>query len=140
MARYDDHRANVFLVLWTLAVAATTVCLLFYLGVRVESIDLGYRLGESQAELSRLREVERVLSLELAAHETPERVDLVGRTLFAMEEPSPDRVFSAGAEPTVGPNEEPDSPAADSESGPKPKPAGLAHASSAAAAPRGPAP
>jgi len=135
MARYDDHRANVFLVLWTLAVGATTVCLLFYLGVRVESIDLGYQLGESQAELSRLREVERVLSLELAAHETPERVDLIGRTLFAMEEPSPDRVFSAGTEPTVGPTEEPDGPAA-----PRLKPAGIAQASSAAASSRGPVP
>ena len=56
MARYDDQRANTFLVLWTLAVAATAVCLLFYLGVRVETIQLGYGLGESQAELSRLRD------------------------------------------------------------------------------------
>ena len=101
MARYDDKRANVFLALWTLAVTATTASLLFYLGVRVESIELGYRLGESQAELARLREVERVLQLEQSAHETPERVDLVGRTLFGMEEPSADRVLSGGADPAV---------------------------------------
>jgi hypothetical protein len=102
MARYDDQRANVFLVVWTLCVAASTVCLLFYLGVRVESIQLGYELGRSQAELARLREVERVLELELSAHQTPERIDLVGRTLFGMEEPSPERVFSAGEDPVVG--------------------------------------
>ncbi|HSC85820.1 MAG TPA: hypothetical protein VLC09_01060 [Polyangiaceae bacterium] len=102
MARYDDQRANVFLVLWTLSVAATAVCLLFYLGVRVESIQLGYELGKSQAELSRLREVERVLELELSSSETPERVDLVGRSLFGMQEPGPERVYPAGADPEPG--------------------------------------
>jgi len=105
MARYDDKRANVFLVLWTLAVTATTASLLFYLGVRVESVELGYRLGESQAELARLREVERVLQLEQSAHETPERIDLIGRTLFGMEEPSAERVMSAGPDPAVGSDE-----------------------------------
>lgn len=106
MARYDDRRANVFLILWTLAVAATTVAFLFYLGVRVQSISLGYELGHAQGELARLREVERVLELELSSHETPERIDLVGRTLFGMEEPVPERVFHAGEDPRVGSSRE----------------------------------
>lgn len=99
MARYDDQRSNVFLILWTLAVAATTICFLVYLSVRAQSFELGYELGRSQAEMSRLREVERVLALELSAQETPERVDLIGRSLFGMEEPEASRIFSAGEEP-----------------------------------------
>ena len=106
MAKYDDRRANVFLTLWTLAVAAAAVSLLFYLGVRVRSIELGYELGRAQAELARLREVERVLELERSAQETPERVDLVGRTLFGMEEPAPERIFSAGEDPSVATDRE----------------------------------
>lgn len=102
MTKYDDRRSNVFLILWTLAVIATTSSFLFYLAVRVERIEHGYQLGRAYGEVARLREVERVLELEQAAHNTPERVDLVARTLFVMEEPDPSRVFSAGKDPVVG--------------------------------------
>ncbi len=102
MTKYDDKRANAFLTLWTLAVMATTACFLFYLAVRVETVEDGYELGKAYGELSRMRETERVLELERAAHNTPERVDLIGRTLFFMEEPEAARVFSAGPDPAVG--------------------------------------
>lgn len=102
MTKYDDRRANAFLILWTLAVAATTASFLFYLAVRVESMEHGYELGRVYGELSRLREVERVLELEEASLNTPERVDMVGRTLFLMEEPAADRVIFAGKDPQVG--------------------------------------
>jgi cell division protein FtsL len=108
VARLDDKRDNVFLVLWTLSVLATTLLFLFYLGVRVRTIELGYELGKAQADLARLREVERVLELELSAHETPERIDLVSRTLFGMEEPAPERIISAGPEPEVATDRESD--------------------------------
>lgn len=110
MTKYDDRRANAFLTLWTLAVIATTACFLFYLAVRVETVDHGYELGSAYGKVARLREVERVLELEQAAHNTPERIDFVGRTLFVMEEPDPERVFSAGKDPVVGSDAE-DSPA-----------------------------
>jgi cell division protein FtsL len=96
MTKYDDRRDNVFLLLWTLAVAGTATALLLYLGVRVRSIELGYDLGRAQAELSKQREIERVLSLERAALETPERVDLVSRTLLGMDDVTPDRIVLAG--------------------------------------------
>lgn len=105
MARYDDRRANMFLALWTLAVVATASAFLFYLAVRVQTVDTGYELGRAHGEVARLREVERVLELELSAHETPERVDLISRTLFGMEEPAPERVFSAGSDPVVEPSD-----------------------------------
>lgn len=106
MTKYDDRRANAFLVLWTLAVIATTASFLFYLAVRVERIEHGYQLGKAYGEVARLREIERVLELERAAHNTPERVDMIGRTLFLMEEPPPERVFPAGKDPEVGSDEE----------------------------------
>ncbi len=106
MARYDDRRSNVFLLLWTLAVIASTLSFLFYLGVRVRTIELGYELGRAQAELARRREVERVLLLERAAHETPERIDLIARTLLGMEEASTDRIIEAGVLPEAELDEE----------------------------------
>jgi len=89
-----------FLTLWTLAVIAATAAFVLYLGLRVRSVQLGYELGRSHAKVSRLREVKRVLELELASHKTPERVELVARTLLGMKEPTPDRILSAGKEPT----------------------------------------
>lgn len=102
MTKYDDRRSNTFLVLWTLAVIATTCAFLFYLTVRVETMKHGYALGKAYGELSRIREAERVLELERAAHNTPERIDLIGRTLFFMEEPDVSRLFDAGADPELG--------------------------------------
>jgi cell division protein FtsL len=91
-----------FLALWTLAVAAVTAAFVLYLALRVRSVELGYELGRAHARLARLREVKRVLELELNSHKTPERVDLVARTLLGMGQPTPDRIFSAGKHPVTG--------------------------------------
>ncbi len=92
-------RSRSFLALWTLAVVAATSAFVFSLALRVRSIELGYELGQSHARVARLREVKRVLELELASYKTPERVDFVARSLLGMSEPSPDRVLSAGPRP-----------------------------------------
>lgn len=102
MTKYDDRRANTFLVLWTLAVIATTCSFLVYLGVRVETIQRGYELGRAYGDLARLREIERVLELERASLNTPERLDLIARSLFFMEEADVSRVLDAGPDPSVG--------------------------------------
>jgi cell division protein FtsL len=88
-----------FLVLWTLAVAAATAAFVLQLSLRVRSVELGYELGRTHAHIARLREVRRVLELELSSHKTPERVEFVARTLLGMSEPSPDRILPAGALP-----------------------------------------
>jgi cell division protein FtsL len=93
------RKARPFLPLWTLAVAATTAAFVTYLTLRVRSVELGYELGRSHAHVARLREVKRVLELELASLETPERVDMVARSLLGMTEPSSDRILPAGPEP-----------------------------------------
>ncbi len=94
-------RARTFLVLWVLAIIATCAAFVLYLALRVRSIELGYELGRAHSKVARLREVKRVLELELASHKTPERVDLVARTLLGMSEPSPERILFAGKPPEV---------------------------------------
>lgn len=94
-------RTRTFMVLWTLAVLAATTAFVLHLALRVRSIELGYELGRVHSEVARLREVRRVLELELESHKTPERVDLVARNLLGMSEPTFDRILGGGKEPTV---------------------------------------
>lgn len=105
VASLRPGRRTPFLVLWTLAVIAATVAFVLHLSIRVKAVELGYELGRSHAQVGRLREVRRVLELEVASHNTPERVDRVARNLLGMSEPSKDRIFSAGPMPEVEPEE-----------------------------------
>lgn len=93
------RRGSPFLTLWTLAVLAATSAFVLYLGLRVRSVELGYELGRAHARVARLREVKRVLELELASHKTPERVDMVARSLLGMSEPTAERILPAGKQP-----------------------------------------
>ncbi len=74
-----------FLPVWTLAVAATVSAFVVHLALRGRTVQLGYELGHARQEQSRLREVKRVLELESASYKTPERVEIVARTLLGME-------------------------------------------------------
>jgi len=82
-----------FLALWSLAVVASVAAFVVHLGLRGRIVDLGYKLGRARAEQGRLREVKRVLSLEAASYETPQRVEMVARTLLGMTPPPPERVI-----------------------------------------------
>jgi cell division protein FtsL len=95
-------RSGTFLVLWTLAVAAATTAFVTRLALRGRAVELGYELGKAHGRLGRLREVKRVLELELASYKTPERVELVARTLLGMAPPTVDRILPAGPEPELG--------------------------------------
>jgi cell division protein FtsL len=65
-------------------------------------MQLGYELGRARQEQSRLREVKRVLELESASYKTPQRVEIVARTLLGMEPPSSDRIVPVAALPPAG--------------------------------------
>jgi hypothetical protein len=95
----ESNRA--FVLCWTLAVAAATAAFCVHLTLRVRAIELGYEMGRIHAQLGRLREVRRVLELEVASYQTPERVDLVARTLLGMAPPGVDRMLHAAALPKV---------------------------------------
>lgn len=83
-----------FLPLWTLAVAATASAFVMHLALRGRTVQLGYELGHARQEQARLREVERVMELEAASYRTPERIEIVARTLLGMEAPSSERIVS----------------------------------------------
>jgi cell division protein FtsL len=82
-----------FLILWTLAVAATVAAFVLHLALRGRNVELGYDLGKARGEQARLREVKRVLELEAASYETPQRVEVVARTLLGMQAPAPERII-----------------------------------------------
>jgi cell division protein FtsL len=105
-----------FLALWTLAVVATVVAFVLHLGLRGRTVDVGYKLGKERKEQARLREVKRVLSLEAASYRTPERVEMVARSLLGMTPPPPERVIvlrdavPRAAAPATGPGAPPTAP------------------------------
>lgn len=112
-----------FLALWTVAVIATVAAFIVHLALRGSTIDLGYKLGRARAEQARLREVKRVLSLEAASYETPQRVEMVARTLLGMTPPPPERVIALrGFSPTAPSDDK------DDDEKPEPVPTGNADA------------
>jgi cell division protein FtsL len=90
-----------FLPLWTLAVAATVSAFVVHLALRGRTVELGYDLGRARTEQARLREVRRVLELEAASYKTPERVEIVARSLLGMEPPPPERIVAIPGLPAV---------------------------------------
>jgi cell division protein FtsL len=90
-------RPRAFVAVWTLAIAAAVCAFTLHLALRAKTLALGYELGRSHAEQSRLREVQRVLQVEAASYKTPERVEVVARTLLGMETPGPDRIIGLPA-------------------------------------------
>lgn len=85
-------RSRMFLIHWTLAVLAASCAFVVHLAMRGRTVSLGYELGKARQEQARLRDVKRVHELEAASYKTPERVEMVARSLLGMEPPSPDRI------------------------------------------------
>ncbi len=83
---------SAFLPIWTVAIAATVSAFVVHLALRGKTVQLGYELGRARQEQARLREVKRVLEVEAASYKTPERVEIVARTLLGMEPPTPERI------------------------------------------------
>lgn len=88
-----------FVLSWTLATIACVCAFVVHLALRGRTLSLGYELGRARAEQAHLREVKRVLELEKASYETPERVEIVSRTLLGMEPPPPERIVTVGGTP-----------------------------------------
>ncbi|HEY8075959.1 MAG TPA: cell division protein FtsL [Labilithrix sp.] len=95
----NRRRARIFLINWTLAVTATVCAFVVHLAMRGRTVSLGYELGKARSEQARLREVKRVLELESASYKTPERVEIVSRSLLGMGPPAPDRIITIGPKP-----------------------------------------
>ncbi len=92
---------SAFLPIWTIAVAATVSAFVVHLALRGKTVQLGYELGHARQEQARLREVKRVLEVEAASYKTPERVEIIARTLLGMEPPPPERIVPLARESTA---------------------------------------
>jgi cell division protein FtsL len=90
-------RGRAFLPIWTLAILAAVSAFVVHLALRGRTIAIGYELGRARADQARLREVKRVLQVEAASYKTPERVEIVARTLLGMEPPPPERIVPVSA-------------------------------------------
>ena len=90
----NKRKAHVFLTLWTMAILATSSAFVVHLALRGRTVSLGYELGRARSDQARLREVKRVLQVEAASYKTPERVELVARTLLGMDPAPPERMLS----------------------------------------------
>ncbi|HQP36932.1 MAG TPA: cell division protein FtsL [Polyangiaceae bacterium] len=86
-------RSRPFLVLWTLAVVASVAAFVLHLGLRGRIFKLGYEMGRERSEQARLRESKRVLELEVASFQNPQRVEVIAKTLLGMQPPTPDRII-----------------------------------------------
>lgn len=93
--------SRAFLPVWTLATAAAVSAFVVHLALRSKTMQLGYELGRARQEESRLREIKRVLEVEAASYKTPERVEIVARTLLGMESPPHERIISMAAATAV---------------------------------------
>ena len=83
--------------LWTLATVATVAAFVLHLALRGKVVSTGYALRDAHDEQGRLREMKRVLQVESASYKTPERVEIVARTLLGMEPSPPDRTVPMAA-------------------------------------------
>jgi len=88
-----------FVLSWTLATIACVCAFVVHLALRGRTLQLGYELGRARSEQAHLREVKRVLEVEKASYETPDRVEIVARTLLGMEPPPAERIITL---PAVG--------------------------------------
>lgn len=85
-----------FLALWAAAVLATAAAFVAHLSLRLETVRLGYEVGQARREQRRLIEQRRLLSIEAATLREPDRVEAVARGTLGMDVPDPSRVVSVG--------------------------------------------
>jgi cell division protein FtsL len=94
----QQRETNRFITTWFLAVLATVAAFVVHLSLRGKTVSLGYELGRVRSEQTRLHEMRHVLELEAASYKTPGRVEMVARTLLAMEQAPPERIIALRAE------------------------------------------
>lgn len=85
-----------FLVLWAAAVLATAAAFVAHLSLRLETVRLGYEVGQARREQRRLVEQRRLLSIEAATLREPERVEAIARGTLGMDVPDPSRIVPIG--------------------------------------------
>lgn len=82
--------------LWAAAVVATAAAFVAHLSLRLETVRLGYEVGQGRREQRQLIEERRLLSIEAATLREPERVEAIARGTLGMDVPDTDHVVPVG--------------------------------------------
>lgn len=85
-----------FVVLWMVAVLATAAAFVAHLSLRLETVKLGYEVGQARREQRHLLEQRRLLAIEAATLREPARIEAVARGSLRMDVPDPERIVSVG--------------------------------------------
>lgn len=83
-----------FVVLWMVAVLATAAAFVAHLSLRLETVKLGYEVGQARREQRHLLEQRRLLAIEAATLREPARIEAVARGSLRMDVPDPARIVS----------------------------------------------
>ena len=76
-----------YLTLWVLAVVATGAAHVFYLGLRQQSVELGYAVAKANNTHRELREQKGLLSLEAQTLRERQRVRVIAERSLGMTTP-----------------------------------------------------
>src|SRR5215831_14087064 len=92
LIKVSDPQRRREIRIFSAAVAALFMVMMFYAWQHFSSIEYGYRIEAQKAERDRLTEVNRTLKLETASLRDPGRIDALARQM-GLESPRPGQVI-----------------------------------------------
>lgn len=102
LVKVTDPQRRREIRIFSAAVAALFMVMMFYAWQHFSSIEYGYRIEAQKAERERLVEVNRTLTLEAASLRDPGRIDALARKM-GLESTQPGQVIRLNAEEAGAP-------------------------------------
>src|SRR5712671_1171323 len=102
LVKVSDPQRRREIRIFSAAVAALFMVMMFYAWQHFSSIEYGYRIEAQKAERERLTEVNRTLRLEAASLRDPGRIDALARKM-GLESPQPGQVIRLNPEDVGAP-------------------------------------
>ena len=102
LVKVTDPQRRREIRIFSAAVAALFVVMMFYAWQHFSSIEYGYRIEAQKAERDRLTEVNRTLTLEAASLRDPGRIDALARKM-GLESTQPGQVIRLNTEEVGAP-------------------------------------
>jgi hypothetical protein len=102
LVKVSDPQRRREIRIFSAAVAALFMVMMFYAWQHFSSIEYGYRIEAQKAERDRLTEVNRTLTLEAASLRDPGRIDALARKM-GLESTQPGQVIRLNAEEVGAP-------------------------------------
>ena len=102
LVKVSDPQRRREIRIFSAAVAALFMVMMFYARQHFSSIEYGYRIEAQKAERERLVEVNRTLTLEAASLRDPGRIDALARKM-GLESTQPGQVIRLNTDDAGGP-------------------------------------